>query len=158
MNKDEIIETLGMEPLRNEGGFVREVYRGEKKDGRESYSTIFYLLNDDSCSIMHKLDGDEVWYFHDGETLEMLLIYEDHDEVVRLGKDLLHGECLQIRVPRGVWQGAHLLKEKGQTLVSTSMIPAYDISGFQAGDYEELKNKTTHQELLSRLCSRPVFE
>ncbi len=155
MKKEEIIRELKMEPLVNEGGFVKEVYRGEVKDGRESYGTIYYLLTNDCCSVMHKLDADEIWYYHDGPALEMLLIGEDQDEVVLLGKDVLNGERPQIRVRKGIYQGAHMAHKGEYTLVSTSMSPAYDTKGFTIGTYEELKDKTKHQDLLKKLCGRP---
>ena len=157
MTREEAIRTLGLEPLIGEGGFVKEMYRGEKIDRRETYSTIYYLLTPDCCSVMHRLDGDEVWYYHDGPALEMLLIYEDHEEVKYLGKDLLKGESPQVLVPKGVWQGSHMAYDGEYTLVSTSMSPAYDEKGFTAGAYEELKNRTQHQDLLRKLCGRPEY-
>ena len=155
MKKEDIIRELKMEPLVNEGGFVKEVYRGEVKDGRESYGTIYYLLTNNCCSVMHRLDTDEIWYYHDGPPLEMLLIGEDRDEVALLGKDVLKGERPQIRVGKGVYQGARMACEGEYTLVSTSMSPAYDVKGFTIGTYEELKDKTQHQDLLKKLCGRP---
>ena len=152
MTKDEVIDKLGLEPLVGEGGFVKEMFRGEEINGRQSYGTIYYLLTQDSCSLMHKLDADEVWYYHDGPALEMLLIYEDHGEVRYLGKDLLKGEEPQILVPKGVWQGSHMAYEGEYTLVSTSMSPAYDKKGFILGIYKELKDKTQHKDLLRKLC------
>ena len=156
MNRQELIDTLKLVPLENEGGFVREVYRGEMKDGRQTYSTILYLLTGECCSIMHRLDADEIWYHHEGPALEMLLIYEDHDEVVYLGKDLLHGERPQVRVPKGVWQGCRMAHEGEYTLVSTSMSPAYDEERFEAGSYDRLKEKTSHTDLLKAVSGRPV--
>ena len=156
MNRQELIDTLKLIPLENEGGFVREVFRGEYKDGRQTYSTIYYLLTPECCSIMHRLDADEIWYYHDGPALEMLLIYEDHDEVAYLGKDLTKGERPQVRVPKGVWQGCHMASEGEYTLVSTSMSPAYDPEHFEAGDYDTLKEKTKHIELIKALTGEPV--
>ena len=157
MSRDEVIGRLGLEPLIGEGGFVKELFHGEENNGRRTYSTIYYLLTPDCCSVMHRLDADEVWYYHDGPALEMLLIYEDHEEVKYLGKDLLKGEQPQVLVPKGVWQGSHMAYEGEYTLVSTSMSPAYDEKGFTAGTYEELKDKTQYHDLLRKLCNRPEY-
>ena len=157
MTKEDVIRILDLKPLIGEGGFINELYRGEEVNGREIYGTIYYLLTPDCCSIMHKLDADEVWYYHDGPALEMLLIYEDHEEVKYLGKDLLKGERPQILVPKGVWQGCHMAYDGEYTLVSTSMSPAYNEKGFTVGTYEELKDKTQHQDLLKKLCGRPEY-
>lgn len=156
MTKQEVIDTLKLVPLAGEGGFVNELYRGEEKDGREIYGTIYYLLTPDCCSIMHKLDADEIWYYHDGPALEMLLIYEDHDEVVYLGNDLAAGQRPQIKVPKNVYQGSRMAYEGEYTLVSTSMSPAYNGKHFEAGDFEALKDRTTHTELLRALTQEPV--
>ena len=157
MTKEDVLKSLDLKPLIGEGGFVKECFRGDTVNGRERYSTICYLLTPDCCSVMHRLDADEVWYYHDGPPLEMLLIYEDHEEIKYLGKDLLKGEQPQILVPKGVWQGSHMAYEGEYTLVSTSMSPAYDEKGFTAGTYEELKDKTQHQDLLRKLCGRPEY-
>ena len=156
MTKQEVIDTLELVPLTGEGGFVNELYRGEEKDGRQIYGTIYYLLTPDCCSIMHKLDADEIWYYHDGPALEMLLIYEDHDEVVYLGNDLAAGQRPQIKVPKNVYQGSRMAYDGEYTLVSTSMSPAYDGKYFEAGDFDSLKDKTTHTELLRALTQEPV--
>ena len=111
MNKEEIINQLNLVPLTSEGGYVKELYRGEN----DSYGTIYYLLFEEDFSCMHSLQHDEIWYYHDGSSLEMLLIHEDHDEIRYLGKDILNGEEPQIRVPAGTFMGARQ-KEKGDRI------------------------------------------
>lgn len=151
MKKEEIIKKLNLEPLIPEGGYVRSMYRGKNVNDRESYGTIYYLLTPDAVSRMHKLEDDEIWYYHDGPALEMYLIYEDHDEVRYLGKDLMKNEEPQIRVEAGVYMGAHM-KENGEyTLVSTSMTPAYIDEEFSLGSYDLLKDKSNHLQLLELL-------
>ena len=147
MTKKEIIDKLSLVPLENEGGYVKELHCG--KDN--CYGTIYYLLGEDDFSAMHSLKHDEIWYYHDGPSLEMLLVYEDHDEIRYLGKDILNREEPQIRVPANVYMGAHQ-KEKGEyTLVSTSMAPAYDPDEFSIASYEDLKDRCQNKELLSKL-------
>lgn len=158
MTKDQVIKALGLKPLLNEGGFVNEYHRGPYVNGRQTYGTIYYLLTPNCCSTMHKLDADEVWFYHDGPALEMLLIYEDHEELRYLGNDILNGEEPQIVIPAGVWQGSHMKEDGEYTLVSTSMTPAYTLEGFEAGDYEKLKDRTENKELLKLLCGKPRYE
>lgn len=147
MKKSEIIEKLKLIPLENEGGYVKELYRGEDN----CYGTIYYLLGEDDFSAMHSLKHDEIWYYHDGPSLEMLLVYEDHDEIRYLGKDIANDEEPQIRVPANVYMGARQ-KEKGEyTLVSTSMAPAYDPDEFKIASYDDLKDRCQFKEVLSKL-------
>ena len=148
MTKKEIIAKLGMVPLAEEGGYVKELFRG--KDG--SYGTIYYLLDEDSFSCMHSLKHDEIWYYHEGPSLVLLLVYDDHDEIRYLGKDFSSGEEAQIKVPAGTFMGALQKERKGWTLVSTSMAPAYDPAEFTPGDFEKLKDRCSHRELLKKLC------
>ena len=160
MNKyEEVIELLGLIPLEEEGGLwcktsfsditlpggALEQYR----EDRPLYGAIYYLLTPDTCSAMHRLDTDEIWYHHSGPAVRLLLIGPDGKcEVKLLGQDLKNGERPQIMVPRGTWEGAamdpescKLWNEQGQvyTLMSTSMAPEYLANTFEPGTYEELK-------------------
>ena len=148
MTKDGLIRKLGLVSLVPEGGYVKEMHHGKVINGRSIYSTIYYMLTEDCVSRMHRLDSDEIWFFHDGISVEIYLIYDDHDEIRYLGKDLDKGEELQIVVPAGVYMGARL-KDKGEySLLSTCMAPAYRDEGFVLGAYEELIDRSAHPELL----------
>ena len=152
MSKDELIKKLGLVPLVPEGGYVKEMHHGKVINGRSIYSTIYYLLTEDSVSRMHKLDSDEIWFFHEGMSVEIYLIYDEHDEIRYLGKDIDKGEELQIVVPAGTYMGARM-KDKGEySLISTCMAPAYCDEGFVLGTYEELTGRSTHPELLKILA------
>ncbi len=153
MTKDEVIEKLGMVPLLPEGGYVRELHKGKMVNGRPAYSSIYYLLTPDTVSRMHKLEDDELWFYHDGQTVELYLIYDDHDELRYLGKDLEKNEELQIRVPGGVYMGAHMKDDGEYSLVSTVMTPGYIDEEFVLGTYDELKDRSSRPELLKILTS-----
>ena len=151
MTKDEVIARLGMVPLLPEGGYVKELYHGKKINDRPMYSSIYYLLTPDTISHMHKLEDDELWFYHDGKAVELYLIYDDHDEIRYLGKDLEKNEEPQIRVPGGVYMGARMKDEGEYSLVSTTMTPGYSDEEFVLGTYEELKDRSKHLQLLKDL-------
>ena len=157
MTKDEVINKLGLIPLLPEGGYVKELYKGEKINGRPIYSSIYYLLTPDTISRMHKLQDDELWFYHDGSAVELYLIYDDHDEIRYLGKDLENSEEPQIRVPSGVYMGARMKDDGEYSLLSTSMAPGYCDEGFALGTYEELKDLSDHKELLKVLTQKNSF-
>ena len=83
----------------------RYLYAGEKDAaGRESYSSIYYLLTEHSFSHMHRLKTDEIYHYYMGDGLELLLLYPDGtSEIKVLGTRLSDGEVPQFRVPAGVW-------------------------------------------------------
>ena len=153
MTKQEVIDKLGLTPLLPEGGYVRELHFGEKIDGRPAYGSIYYLLTPDTISRMHKLERDELWFYHDGSALELYLIDEAHDEIRYLGKDLDKGEEPQICVKAGTYMGARMKDHGEYTLVSTTMTPAYSEEEFTRGSYKELKDRSSHPELLKILCN-----
>lgn len=147
---DEIIEKLELEPLEGEGGMWVRAYQSDEFIGANTFdgritdrpicNTIYFLLTPNSFSHMHKLVSDEIWYYHMGPSLKMLLVYPDGtSEIKVLGPKIDKGELPQITVRRGTYQGAKM-KSKGEyTLVSTSESPAYQDVDYTIGTYDELK-------------------
>ena len=177
MNKlKDVIEILGMEPLKEEGGLWSKTICSEDilpggvmaayPKERPLYGAIYYLLTPDTFSRMHRLTSNEIWFHHSGPAVRLLLIHPDgKSEVKLLGQDLARGERPQILVPRGTWQGASpdpLSCEKCDpddeiyTLMSTSMTPEYLDSDFETAKYSELKKYVDKEnlDLLKLLTSK----
>ena len=74
-------------------------------------------------------DADEIWMFHAGSPLELLLAREGGTEEHYLGTDVANGEAPQILVEAGVWQSARSLGL--YTLVACMVAPAFDFAGFE---------------------------
>lgn len=84
-----------------EGGYFKETMRGDGK-GRASFSSIYFLLTQRDISHFHRIDADEVWYYHAGQTLKIHMITPKGEyHTVKLGRDIDCGECLQYCVPKG---------------------------------------------------------
>jgi predicted cupin superfamily sugar epimerase len=132
---ERIIELLGLAPLEPEGGYFAETYRASG-----SVSTaIYYLLTPETCSLLHRLPGDEVYHHYLGDPVAMLLI--DPAGVgrpVRLGPDLESGMRPQVLVPGGTWQGSRLEPGGRFALMGTTMAPGFDFADYEAGDREAL--------------------
>jgi predicted cupin superfamily sugar epimerase len=99
--------------------------------GERSLSTsIYFLLTADRPSAMHRIKSDEIWYFHDGDALDIMLIdLSGNHSVVRLGKNLDNHEALQFVVPAGFWFGA---KTTGLfSLVGCQVSPGFDFRDFE---------------------------
>jgi predicted cupin superfamily sugar epimerase len=100
----EIIDALGMQPHREEGGYFVEPYRSEEfipKAGlperypseRPFGTAIYYLLTPDTCSALHRLASDEIFHLYLGDPVTMLQLHPDgSSEVITLGQDILQGQ------------------------------------------------------------------
>ncbi len=93
---------------------------------------------------MHRLKTDEIWHFHSGVPLEMLLLHPDGKAETRiLGPDIFHGQQPQVIVPRGTWQGARPLSKSrnAHTLFGCTLAPGFEYEDFEIGYRDELQKK-----------------
>ena len=122
-----------------EGGYYKENFRSEKSfsfegfDGERSICTsIYFLLERGQTSALHRIKSEEIWYFHDGQTLEIIeLDLEGKEMITRLGKDISNGEVLQHVVPANVWFGARLAADSEFCLVGCQVSPGFDFKDFE---------------------------
>lgn len=130
MTADKLITALRLMP-HPEGGHFREIFRSPSPAGvRAAATSIYYLLAAGERSHWHRVDADEIWSFHAGEPLE-LLISTDGLGVERhiLGADIARGDHPQAVVPSGAWQAARSLGK--WSLMGCVVAPAFDFSGFE---------------------------
>ncbi len=115
---DPIVAALGLRPLPVEGGRWAQTWRDEQ------CTAIYYLLAAPEFSALHRLAHLEIYAYHAGAPLRMLLLYPD-GQVRRpvLGTDLAAGQRPQVVVPAGVWQASEPLG--AWTLVGTVVVPPY---------------------------------
>lgn len=130
MTPDELAARLDLRPLPGEGGLFRRTHLDEHS------TAILYLLARDDFSALHRLPGPEVWHFHAGSPLRLLLLHPD-GSATRPHLDAEH--CPQLVVPGGVWQGA--VSTASWTLVGTTMAPAYRDGDLELGDRAELTER-----------------
>jgi len=131
-------EQLGLHP-HPEGGHYAEVYRSALEinvagfDGARSMCTsIFFLLEAHEVSSLHRIKSDELWYHHDGGTLEIIEMDEAGNEVItRLGKQPHDGCKLQHVVKAGRWFGARPAKGSEYCLVGCQVSPGFDFRDFE---------------------------
>lgn len=143
MDAEAVIQHLGLTPLGFEGGYYKETFRQQGVvDGhggpRSPSTAIYYLLTPDTCSLMHRLRGPEVYHFYLGDPIEMLMVDEDGPKVVLIGPDLAAGHQVQHVVPGGVWQGSRLVPGGRYALLGTTMAPGFDLEDFTLGRRDAL--------------------
>lgn len=127
MEAAEIVDLLGLEPLPEEGGLFRQVWRSAHG------TAIYFLLSPGDFSAMHRLTGPELWHHYAGAPVRMLLLLpEGGVDRPRLGPDLMAGERPLVVVEPEIWMGAET--EGEWSLLGMTMAPAYDPETFELGD------------------------
>ncbi|WP_019633188.1 cupin domain-containing protein [Actinomadura atramentaria] len=126
-----------------EGGWFRETWRTGPRvapDGypgdRSTATGIYFLLPPGEESMWHAVRSDELWLWHRGGPLALLLGGSgdgpgDAVETVVLGADLAAGQAPQALVPAGRWQAARPAGD-AEVLVSCVVSPGFDFADFRA--------------------------
>jgi predicted cupin superfamily sugar epimerase len=147
---DQIISLFNLKPHPEEGGYFVETYRSletipenaltSRYKGNRTFGTaIYYLLTPSTFSPIHRLQSDEIFHFYLGDPVEIIQLFpEGSGRVIILGSDILNGMQLQVVVPRGVWQGARLLKNGRYGLLGTTVSPGFEFADYESGHRDEL--------------------
>jgi predicted cupin superfamily sugar epimerase len=130
----ELIRTLQLQP-HPEGGFYRETFRStlrvspDQRPVRSALTTIYFLLAAGGFSAWHRVHSDEVWHWHEGEPLELLLASADFRTVQRrqLGR-IGAGIEPVVTVPAGWWQAARPLGT--YALCGCTVAPGFEFEDF----------------------------
>jgi len=151
MTADKVKKILGLVPHPREGGwYIRTYESGELlppdafADGRyagprHTGTAIYYLLEPETFSEMHRLKSDEVFHFYAGDAVEMLQLRDGGaGKVVRIGQRLEEGERPQVVVRRGVWQGSRLAAGGRWALLGCTVCPGFEFDDYEAGMRREL--------------------
>lgn len=142
-----VIEALHLVPLPVEGGRWAQSWRDER------CSAIYYLLVTPEFSALHRLAHLEIYAYHAGAPLAMLLLYPDGvvSHVV-LGPDVAAGQRPQVVVPAGVWQASE--STGAWSLVGTVVVPPYTDGIVEFAVADELADRYPDQmSEIRRLCS-----
>ena len=114
-----------------EGGYYRRLFTSAQQaaGGRSACSSILFLLPAGAASRWHRVDADELWFFHEGAPLELLV--SDGPKVLRAERlgPVAPAQLPQRVVPAAAWQAARSLGDF--TLVSCSVAPEFRFEGFR---------------------------
>lgn len=147
-----------------EGGYYKEVYAHKKqflptdididiKGKRHLSTSIYFLLEDEQVSHLHVLKSDEIWYYHDGNPLIIVMIVDGEIKRVQLGLDVLNGQVPQLLVPAGTIFGSYSEKKGDFSLVSCMVSPGFDFEDFRLVRAEELLNNFPEEaDFIKRMC------
>ncbi|WP_141430570.1 cupin domain-containing protein [Bacillus sp. 03113] len=157
------ITSLGLEP-HPEGGYFRRTYEsdlvGSFKGKRKLYTSIYFLLKSHDISHFHRLQSDELWYYHAGSPLTIHLIHPDGQyEEINLGIHLDQGEAPQILVPKGCIFGSTVVKEHTFSLVGCMVSPGFEYEDFELFAQEDLlKMYPQHEEIIKKMAYKQLPE
>lgn len=139
-NADKIISALELKP-HPEGGYYKEVYRAgmtteisqpERKVERQLATSIYFLLKRNDISKFHQLTSDELWYFHYGAPVKVIII--DKHGVLKhqiLGCNIEKGEKPQIIIPAGCIFAAKTIDDGEFALMGCMVTPGFDFDDFR---------------------------
>jgi predicted cupin superfamily sugar epimerase len=173
MTAAQIIEHYKLEPLEQEGGFFRQVWRSPHRLSHQALGSaypesgdhpmgtvIYFLLTEDSFSAMHRLPTPEHWFYHLGDPAEMLLLHADGSSALRLlGSDLSQGQSIHLVTPSSSWQGTRLSEggRHGYMFGSCVMIPGFEWTDFELGERNALSANYPEQAAPIRLRTRDTL-
>ena len=151
MTAEDVKKLLGLKPHPREGGWYVRTYEaaelvpptafsgGRYAGARRTGTAIYYLLEPDTFSEMHRLKSDEVFHFYAGDAVEMLQLKEGGSgAVVVIGNNLLEVQRPQVTVERGVWQGSRLRKGGRWALLGCTVSPGFEFEDYETGVRERL--------------------
>lgn len=151
MTANEIKKMLKLAPHPREGGWYVRTYQSDEElsplsfadkryaGPRQTGTAIYYLLEPDTFSEMHRLKSDEIFHFYAGDRVEMLQLGPDgNGQVLAIGNALGCGDRPQVTVPRGIWQGSRLQPGGLWALLGCTVSPGFEFDDYEAGSREVL--------------------
>jgi len=124
-----------------EGGWYRETWRSALSFSPDGYggprnvaTAIYYLIHPGEQSRWHVVRSDELWFWHAGAPLALLMGgsggVPGPASALVLGGDIHAGQQLQAVIPGGTWQSAAPAGD-GPVLVSCVVAPGFDFADFR---------------------------
>ncbi len=163
MNIEMLKSLLKLVPLPSEGGYYAETYRSpelikrkclpSRYSGPRNVSTaIYYLLEPNICSAMHRVASDEIFHFYVGDPVEMLQLWPDGSgKLVLIGADIEKGMAPQVVVRQGVWQGSRLVDGGRFALLGCTVSPGFEFADYESGSRHLLSQ--TYPEFRDMICA-----
>ncbi|MFD6396508.1 cupin domain-containing protein [Nocardia sp. NPDC060249] len=141
LHRPSTAETLDLLP-HPEGGWFRETWRSphtfaptDYPGPRAAATGILFLLPEHEQSIWHAVRSDELWMWHRGGPLELVLGGDGETptttETVLLGPAIEAGHRVQQLIPAGHWQAARPCGGE-EVLVSCVVAPGFDFEDFRS--------------------------
>ena len=158
------ISKLGLEP-HPEGGYFKRTFASQEQitdqeltvhfEGKRMlYTSIYFLLTSNDVSHFHRLQSDELWYYHAGSPLSVHMIDENGEYTEhKLGLNLENGEVPQVLVPKNTIFGSSVKDRDTFSLVGCMVSPGFEYQDFELFTQEELLLKyPEHKEIIMKIA------
>lgn len=146
-----------------EGGYYISSFRASddiavRDVQRPIYTSIYFLLRSQDISHLHRLQSDELWYYHAGSPLTVHMIFPDGTyEAKKLGLNLEAGEVPQIAVPKHTIFGSSVEESDTFSLVGCMVAPGFDFEDFELFTQEELlADYPQHEEVIRKMAYKTI--
>lgn len=96
------------------------------------------MLEDKNKSHFHRIQSDELWFFHQGEALEILILQNKMLKTITVGNRVENGEIPQVTIAANTWFAVKIKSESGFSLVSCTVAPGFDFLDFELAKRDEL--------------------
>lgn len=153
------IDRLDLQP-HPEGGYYKEIFRSstevfrknESEAKKIAFTSIYYLLEANDFSGFHRLKSDEIWYFHDGQPINIHILNADGSyKCVELSNS--ENGSLQAFIEPNCWFAAEIPSKLDFALVSCAVAPGFDFSEFEMASKSSLNIIYPLQKnLIEKLC------
>jgi predicted cupin superfamily sugar epimerase len=151
----ELIDILELQP-HPEGGFYKETYRSDQvlENNRNLMTSIYFLITGQNISRLHRIKSDELWYFHEGSTLNIHTLDQNGCRCIKLGRDINSNEQPFALVQGNTIFGSNLENESEENyaLVSCAVAPGFDFRDFELFTADDLlKEYPEHEKIIRKL-------
>lgn len=139
----ELVEVLKM-TAHPEGGFFAETFRSAQEvdhpngEKRQLATSIYFLLRSQDVSHFHRIQSDELWFWHEGSPLSVHLLGEKGHEILRLGPVDGKEARSQHLVPANTIFGSSVDHPDSYALVSCVVAPGFDFRDFELFTADQL--------------------
>lgn len=125
------------------------------KGSRPASTAIYFLLEKDQFSAMHRIASDEIWHFYYGDPLVVYEIATNGSLTEHLlGNNPENNECFQCIVKAGSWFGSKTKEGGDYSLVGCTVSPGFDFDDFEMGQRDSLLQLYPQHTALVHMLTR----
>ncbi len=143
-----------------EGGWYAEVYKASQTislpgnpQEKSAATHIYFLLQQQEFSALHRIASDELWHFYVGTALTVYEITIDGLLIEHvLGNNPYNNQQHFCVIKAGSWFGAKTTGEGEYALVGCTVAPGFDFADFELAQQSQmLQLYPQHKEIIKKL-------